>query len=109
MVIANIFPLRDKNPKALYGELDEAGRYAEGVNHVGLMSAARDASKVIAAWGKHGRLRGKAASVEGDLRLACGGKLFHLGLNKDGSPRHPLYLRADTEPIHWTEGAKSHV
>jgi hypothetical protein len=25
-------------------------------------------------------------------------KFFHLGLNKDGSPKHPLYIAAGTRP-----------
>jgi len=28
----------------------------------------------------------------------CGIKLHHLGLNSDGSPKHPLYLRKDLKP-----------
>ncbi|CAB3713885.1 hypothetical protein LMG24076_04159 [Trinickia soli] len=35
---------------------------------------------------------------------ATQGKLFHLGLNKDGSPKHPLYIAAGVQPerLEWS-------
>lgn len=29
-------------------------------------------------------------------------RLMHLGLNKDGSPKHPLYIAASTKPKPFT-------
>ena len=48
---------------------------------------------IIAAWGNHcdparvGQIRGLI-----DKPIMC------LGQNKNGSPKHPLYLKADTKP-----------
>lgn len=56
-----------------------------------------DADCTIAAWGAH------AAALEW---FAAGNRivkrnLFCLGTNQGGSPKHPLYVRADTTPIRW--------
>lgn len=45
----------------------------------------------------------------GDMRprlaeLLKGRRVFHLGLTKGGSPRHPLYLPGDAKPGVWMEG-----
>ena len=52
---------------------------------------------VIAAWGAHGTNRG--------LHIAKNWPgLMCLAKNKDGSPKHPLYLKADLQPISLVEG-----
>jgi hypothetical protein len=56
---------------------------------------------VIAAWGKHGVLGQRAALVM-SLLVGEGITRYHLGLNNDGSPKHPLYLKGGTEPQEWT-------
>lgn len=49
----------------------------------------------VAAWGRHGMKRGPhvAAVWQG---MKC------LGINDDGTPKHPLYLRATLKPIDLT-------
>jgi len=51
---------------------------------------------VIAAWGKNGSFKNRDAAVCG---LLCEAKLHCLHKNDDGSPEHPLYIPADTQPI----------
>jgi hypothetical protein len=47
---------------------------------------------VVACWGTHGAHQGRGKMMAAILKnLQC------LGRNADGSPRHPLYLRSDTE------------
>jgi hypothetical protein len=52
---------------------------------------------VVAAWGGHGKYMNRGIAVEKELKGA-GHKVYHLGLTKDGYPRHPLYIKADTMP-----------
>lgn len=62
----------------------------------------RHCDKIVVCWGKVPKvLRPHAAQTVAALR-ADGHELWCFGRNKDGSPRHPLYLRADTklEPFH---------
>ena len=68
-------------------------------NDYWLKKVAEGASLVVAAWGTHGHLMGRQQAVR---NLLAGVKpLHHLGLNSDGTPKHPLYLRADTQPMLW--------
>lgn len=56
----------------------------------------------VAAWGTHGTFANQsdfiAYRMRKDLRT-----LHCLGANKDGTPKHPLYLRADTKLKIWAE------
>jgi hypothetical protein len=69
-----------------------------------ISSALLKVDKLIAAWGKVGQMRERAEAVKRliteDFRLP----LYHLGLNLDGSPKHPLYLKASTRPVLWIGG-----
>jgi hypothetical protein len=57
------------------------------------------ASMVICAWGSHEAVSTRAPDVLHLLRItSMDWKLFHLGLNLDGSPKHPLYIAASTRP-----------
>lgn len=65
-------------------------------NDVHILDAARAAALVVCGWGKLGGPRG--AEVLTLIRLA--GKTPHaLHRNQDGSPGHPLYLRAELKPV----------
>lgn len=95
--VANLFPLRATNPDELLTHTDPIGpeRIADGA----VMDAIEQARMVICAWGAHP----VAARRVDDLMHLFGivgwrGKLFHLGLNKNGSPKHPLYIAASTQP-----------
>jgi hypothetical protein len=61
------------------------------------------ADRIVLAFGKVPRvLEGAAEETVMELQLRAL-DLWCLGTNKDGSPKHPLYLRADTplEPFPW--------
>ena len=53
---------------------------------------------VVVGWGVPGQKSGRADAVEKILRDVCEpSKVLCFGLNKDGSPRHPLYQRTDAQ------------
>lgn len=54
---------------------------------------------VVAGWGTHCHPAREQAIAE--IVNASNRPLYCLGLTKDGHPRHPLYLRADAEPLPW--------
>lgn len=64
-----------------------------------LRSRAAGADLIVCAWGKHGWHRNRCEWVR---RILAGYRLYYLQLNKDGSPKHPLYVRDDTQPTLWT-------
>ena len=85
--VGNLFAWRATDPKELRQAEDPIG--PENDRHLMHMSGAADA--VIAAWGAHGAYQNRGRQVEGMLE----GTVEHLGLTKQGHPKHPLYLRAD--------------
>jgi len=92
----NIFALRATDPRVMRAADDPEGPD----NAATLMQAAAWADTVIAAWGVHGAHRGQGPATAGQLR-AAGHRLHHLGLTKDGHPRHPLYLSYAVQPQIW--------
>ena len=56
-----------------------------------------DAGMIVAAWGAFPCAVERAK----DVRRMFAGRLHHLGLTQDGHPKHPLYLKKDTQPILW--------
>ena len=96
LVVCNIFALRSTDPKALYEHPDPVGP----ANDRHLLGEAIRADRVVAAWGFHGGHELRGATV---LRMLLDLKpeIHVLGQTKDGHPRHPLYLRADAEPVLW--------
>jgi hypothetical protein len=95
--VANLFPLRATNPDELLMHRDPL-RPRSRANSA-ILEAVDLASMIICAWGSHDAAASRVAEVLHLLWITnMTGKLFHLGLNLDGSPRHPLYVAADTQP-----------
>lgn len=92
LVMTNIFGFRSTDPAGLLAVPDPIG---EG-NDSAIRWAAAQSGKVLAAWGCHGSLLGRGAAV---VRLLAGVPVLCLARNRDGSPKHPLYVRADAQPI----------
>jgi hypothetical protein len=93
--ICNIFALRSTDPLDLYGGwIDPIGRG----NDETILSACKEASLIMAAWGVHGEFFNRGKAVE-ELLVNHGYEMKCLGTTKAGFPRHPLYVRGDTKPI----------
>ena len=58
------------------------------------------ADRIVAGWGTHGAYLGRGAAVETLLRHSRR-PVFHLGLTRDGQPRHPLYIAYVQQPEQW--------
>jgi hypothetical protein len=97
--VVNIFAWRSKDPKELYKRAHGMrGDDAESTDQV--IMACTGAWMVIAAWGKHGKL-GRRGSIIRETLGSRGIRLHQLGLNLDGSPKHPLYLKGSVAPQEW--------
>ncbi|ADE12189.1 DUF1643 domain-containing protein [Sideroxydans lithotrophicus] len=94
--VVNIFALRSTDPQALYSSDDPAGPD----NDATILEAVKACGVVICAWGTHGNLNGRGADVLKLLRGA-GIQPHYLVLNKDGTPKHPLYVGYDVNPTPW--------
>ncbi|MBW4706519.1 DUF1643 domain-containing protein [Roseobacter sp. YSTF-M11] len=94
--LTNIFAWRDTDPMAMRRAREPVGPCNDDI----LLTSARWADQVVAAWGVHGAHRARGDEVA-RLLTDAGHTLFHLGLSKAGHPRHPLYLPYARLPEHW--------
>lgn len=96
IVTTNIFAFRSTDPVGLRTAADAVGPK----NDDAILSAAKSADLVIAAWGTHGDLQDRGNAVRKMLGEA-GIALHTLRLTKAGHPGHPLYVAGDTVPTSW--------
>ena len=98
MVKANVGDYRATDPKMLL---------APGVAAVSpdnlptIRKAAAGAGKVVLCHGKLNRALAPAGKEIVEALNADGVVLWSFGTNRDGSPKHPLYLRADTPLVRF--------
>ena len=95
--VTNIFAWRDTDPRAMRAAEDPVGPE----NDDAIRKACLWADKTICAWGLHGMHMNRGALVERMLR-ATETPLFHLGLSKNGHPKHPLYIAYAEQPRPWS-------
>lgn len=90
LVVVNLFAFRATQPKDMKAAADPIG--PENDAHLGDVVWSSQAGPIIAAWGNHGTLSGRAFAVAhrfGEV-LQC------LGTTKEGQPIHPLRLHRAT-------------
>jgi hypothetical protein len=88
--IVNLFAFRCPSPSELCMADDPIGPE----NDACIRAACAAGSRFVAGWGSNhwarGRL-GRVGSILADLSFCC------LGINGDGSPKHPLYVPGNTQ------------
>ena len=90
LLLGNLFAYRSTDPSALYSSPDPVGTE----NDAWLNSLQSQAKLVVCAWGDAGSYKGRDLAVLSFiLEPHCLVKL------KGGQPGHPLYKRADLQPI----------
>jgi hypothetical protein len=98
--VVNLFALRSTDPAALYSHPEPIGQD----NDQAILIAAKAAGVVICAWGKHGNFMNRGQAVADKLK-AAGITTHYLELNKDGTPKHPLYVGYAKQPQPWKDCA----
>lgn len=92
LCMTNLFAYRATDPRKMKGYPKPIGPD----NDRRIVECAKGARTVVAAWGKHGQFMGRDEEVWKIVdALEC------LGTNKDGSPKHPLYLPLTSELQEW--------
>ena len=94
--VCNIFAWRATDPRAMRVQADPVGP----ANDAAIREGADWADVVVCAWGAHGAHLARGRQVEALLR-ETGKPLRHLGLTRDGHPKHPLYIGYAQEPRDW--------
>ena len=99
LCVVNLYALISTFPRELW-KVDSAQRVGpDNDAHLRLAAsgAASVGSPLVAAWGASA----KPSRVAWVREFPGMGRLSHLGLNRGGQPKHPLYLRADTALTTW--------
>ncbi|RVT83308.1 DUF1643 domain-containing protein [Rhodobacteraceae bacterium CCMM004] len=94
--VCNIFAWRETDPKKMRAAADPVGP----ANDAAIAESCHWADRIVCAWGTHGAHLDRGPKVEALMR-ATGRPLTHLGLTKDGHPKHPLYIAYTAQPAPW--------
>lgn len=98
IAVVNLFALRTPYPAALRSHADPVGPENDVFLASLLTPNCEGVRLVVAAWGTHGGIRDRAARVIARAH-EVGRPLHALWINDDGSPKHPLYVKGETEPV----------
>jgi hypothetical protein len=93
--IVNLFAFRTPYPRDLYQAADPVGAN----NDRRIIAAARRATCIILAWGAHGGYRQREQAVLALLAAHTALAPCCLGMTRSNSPRHPLFLARNKQPI----------
>lgn len=93
VVFCNLFAVRTPEPKVMMQAENPVGPD----NDAWIRMEISRAGKVVAAWGVHGVFRNRDMGVRAILKNH-GVHFWHLGLTKQGHPKHILYL-SKTAPL----------
>jgi hypothetical protein len=92
--VVNVYAFRSTNPAILTQVADPVGPE----NTVYLQQAIARAQMIICAWGAHKIIGYRDIEV---LSLLVGKDVYCLGCTKEGMPRHPLYVPANTQLLRY--------
>lgn len=92
VIMANLFAYRATKPTDMKAAPDPIGID----NDQWLLTLANQSQLIVAAWGNHGSFLERSSAVKQLI-----GDLHYLSLNGSGEPKHPLYIKANTQPTPW--------
>ncbi|AMS03704.1 hypothetical protein SEA_BETTERKATZ_69 [Gordonia phage BetterKatz] len=98
--VVNLFAYRATDPADLLRARAAGDDVVGPDNDEHIVNAHRRADRTVVAWGAKA-----PADRVADVVDMLGRGLYCLGTTKDGSPRHPLYVRADTDLVEWGSNA----
>lgn len=94
LAMMNLFAYRDTHPELMKQQGDPVGPENDAV----ILAVTAFHPTVICCWGVDGEHIGRGAEV---LKMLHGRHLCHLGLTKEGHPRHPRVVTNRVTPIPW--------
>jgi hypothetical protein len=99
IAVLNLYALRATDPRELDTHPDPIGPDNDGF--IRAITDDDTAGLVVAAWGAHTHARSRANAVTRALRTRRTSPRC-LGLTRDGSPRHPLYVHRTAPLLPYT-------
>lgn len=95
--VVNLFAFRATHPDDMIAAADPIGPE----NDKAIFDAAQSAARIVVAWGRHGRIRGRSQQV---LDLLKPTRLYALGTCENDEPKHPLYVDGETPLVVYRQG-----
>jgi len=95
IIVINLYALRTPSPKDLWPHSDPIGLE----NNQYLKELANKYLDIVCAWG--GNAKKERVQEVAKLFKGVGANLYCLGTTKDGSPKHPLYIKGDKQLEPW--------
>lgn len=89
-VLVNLFAFRATKPEDMKASADPVGPG----NDETIKLFHKQCAMTVACWGSHGTFRGRDREV---VKLLTPNSMVCLGMTQGGHPRHPLYLKSDTQ------------
>ena len=99
-IMLNLFAFRGTDPKDMKNAMSPVGPLNDRV----ISQVTAVVGRTVCAWGTHGLWCDRDRKVR-DSILAK--EVYHLGRNRDGTPKHPLYLRSNLQPLLWQGFART--
>ena len=99
LIVVNLFAYCTASPKVLNSVENPVGDR----NDAFILQACEIGACIVLAWGNWGKLHGRDRHVL-NLLAPHRDRLYCLGTNRTGQPRHPLYMPRYTRLIPWTGG-----
>lgn len=93
LCMMNLFSIRATDPKEMLACENPIHEW----NDTLLKTTIDGAGMILAAWGTHGSHLRRDDLIY-NLMIQANRPIHCLGKTKDGQPRHPLYVKADTQP-----------
>jgi len=88
--VCNLFGFRATFPEDLKKAQNPVGKENDEL----IIKEIKEADKVIAAWGNHGKFKNRSYEM---LQQIAGDNLYSFGKTNQGEPKHVLYLRNNAE------------
>lgn len=98
LIMANAFAFRATEPSIMMAAADPVGPENEYHVRQAVRRVVASDGLCVCGWGTHGSFMNQDHIVRGWIESE-GATPMALALTKHGQPRHPLYLRADTQPF----------
>lgn len=97
ILVGNLFAYRATDPKSLLCVNDPIGKD----NLIHLKSMYNESEIMICAWGNGKIVENLGKKLGDNYKPLSGfiGRIHYLDLSKDGTPKHPLYLKGNIVPI----------
>lgn len=100
LCIVNLYAARSSKPDKLRNMIDPVGKDNDEVIRK-VLRRLNNSDLIICAWGASLFAKQERINKVKTILRDCDASVSALKINKNGSPRHPLYVPKDTKPLRY--------